>query len=397
MSRNVFDGNQVTLRDIPDLIKFAQRHNKALYIMAGFGVGKSETVKQVANVLFGKREDNLIDIRLSDKEPTDVVGVQIPYTDDKGVTRSAYATPSFWPTDPDWKGIIFLDELAHAEPYLQKVAFQILLDHRIGEFVFPKGAVYVSAGNRQGDGGVVNDLEPGLANRVIMVEVKVSLEVWLEDYALLNGVHPSLIGYLKSKPSALDNYGEMMAAGSPSFASPRSVVTVSMALKDYDKGILTQRLTKTIIQGCVGKAFMEELWVFHTKRSKLTPIQHIMDGSVTNYMGTISADILWMIGSEGCMVLRSEIMDDELSDEVVLEHAKNFLEYLHSNFGEENADFVSSVFMSFIKKNAFGEALLTGNNKRSGLPAKMLSQCPAMKEVMMKYISDYSTIVKDVN
>ena len=91
--------------------------------------------------MFGERDDNLVDFRLADKDPTDVVGVQIPVTDDNGKTRTVYALPDFWPEDPDWEGIIFLDELLHADNYLQKVAFQIVLDHKIGKYTFPKGAV----------------------------------------------------------------------------------------------------------------------------------------------------------------------------------------------------------------------------------------------------------------
>src|SRR5699024_2579553 len=99
-----------------------KKANKALRMFGGAGLGKSQVMKQVANEMFGERDDNLVDFRLADKDPTDVVGVQIPVTDDNGKTRTVYALPDFWPEDPDWEGIIFLDELLHADNYLQKVA-----------------------------------------------------------------------------------------------------------------------------------------------------------------------------------------------------------------------------------------------------------------------------------
>ncbi len=165
-SRNIFDDNRITLRDIPDLMRFCQRRGRSLMMFGGAGLGKSQAMKRVANMLFGERDDNLIDFRLADKEPSDVVGVQIPVTDDKGVTRTVYAilTSGLKILTGRYR---VLDELLHAEPYLQKVAYQIMLDHRIGTYMFPKGAVFAGAGNRPGDGTAVSMLEAPLANRMI--------------------------------------------------------------------------------------------------------------------------------------------------------------------------------------------------------------------------------------
>ena len=132
MSRNIFESGQITVRELPAMIKFAKRHGKSLFILGSPGVGKSQVIKQTADKLFGEREDNLIDIRLSDKDPTDLSGLPVPVTEEDGTTRTVFATPSFWPTDPGWEGIILLDEMNHADNFLQKVAMQIMLDHKCG-------------------------------------------------------------------------------------------------------------------------------------------------------------------------------------------------------------------------------------------------------------------------
>ena len=82
-SRNIFSGNWITLRDLPPLVQFCQRHKRSLMIFGGAGIGKSQAVKQIADSLFGPG-DNLVDFRLADKDNTDLTGVQIPYTDDNG-------------------------------------------------------------------------------------------------------------------------------------------------------------------------------------------------------------------------------------------------------------------------------------------------------------------------
>ncbi|HBN4872694.1 TPA: hypothetical protein L2X64_005024, partial [Escherichia coli] len=110
MSRNVFESGQITVRELPAIIQFAQRHSRSVLILGPMGVGKSQVMKQIADNMFGERDDNLVDVRLSDKDPADLSGLPIPVEAD-GTTRTVFAIPEFWPANPDWSGIIFLDEL----------------------------------------------------------------------------------------------------------------------------------------------------------------------------------------------------------------------------------------------------------------------------------------------
>lgn len=221
-SRNIFAEHHITLRDLPEEIRFCQRHKHSLMILGGAGLGKSASIKQCADMLFGQRSDNMVDFRLADKEPSDASGVQIPVTDDNGETRTVYAIPDFWPRDPNWEGIIFLDELLHAEPYLQKLAFQIMLDRKIGTYTFPEGAVMVGAGNRSGDGTSVFMMEAPLANRMVIVELIYDTSVFIQDFAMLNDVNPSVIGYLSVNVGDIENYEAMAEINCPSFATPRT-------------------------------------------------------------------------------------------------------------------------------------------------------------------------------
>lgn len=392
-SRNIFDENRITLRDVPDLMKFCQRRGRALMMFGGAGLGKSQAMKQVANMMFGDRDDNLIDFRLADKEPSDVVGVQIPVTDNNGITRTVYAIPSFWPDDPNWKGIVFLDELLHAEPYLQKVAYQIMLDHKIGTYKFPEGAVFAGAGNRPGDGTAVSMLEAPLANRMILVELDYDTTVWLQDYAMHNDVHPSVVGFVSANPSKIENYEEMLEINSPSYATPRTWVTASDILYDYDAGLLSARLALASLQGSIGKPLANELWEYHTRISKMVSIQDVMSGKLTKHTGADSSDILWTLGSQGSIWLRKAIQNKEYTDDEVIAFAANFLKYMYDNFGQDdtasNRDFVSSVFMSFIQENSFGKAILMSGN-RERLPAKLLQKYPVVMEIITEYRKNFS-------
>lgn len=391
-SRNIFSGNWITLRDLPPLVNFCQRHKRSLMIFGGAGIGKSQAVKQIADSLFGPG-DNLVDFRLADKDNTDLTGVQIPYTDDNGVTRTVYALPDFWPRDPNWKGIVFLDELLHAETYLQKLAFQIMLDRRIGTYQFPEGAVLVSAGNRSGDGTAVTPLEAPLANRMMLVELVYSATVFIEDFAMQNGVHSSIIGFLSRKNSAIENYEEMLDIGCPSYATPRTWVFASDVLYDHDAGLLSATLAKVALQGFIGTPLMTELWAYHTKLRDMVPIEDVMNGTARD-PGNLPSDSLWILGSEGAIWLRKAIVDTNYTDDQIIEFSGNFLQYLYDHFMDQNRDFVSSIFLSFIKENAFGKALLTTASNRDKLPARLLKAKPIIMKIMADFQANYAEDIK---
>ena len=394
-SRNIFSDHHITLRDLPEEIRFCQRHKHSLMILGGAGLGKSQSIKQCADMMFGERVDNLVDFRLADKEPSDASGVQIPVTDDNGETRTVYAIPDFWPRDPNWQGIIFLDELLHAEPYLQKLAFQIMLDRKIGTYTFPEGAVMVGAGNRAGDGTSVFMMEAPLANRMVIVELVYDTSVFIQDYAMLNDVHPSIIGYLSVNPGDIENYEQMAEMGCPSFATPRTYVTASNVLWDFDGGLLSERLAKTNLQGCLGTTIAKQLWVYHTRIAKMNSIESIMNGSVTKHTGQSTTDVLWMYGSQGNIWLRKALNNSDYTDDEVVAFAANFLQYMHSNFKHMNKDFVSSIFLSFLVENAYGKALLMSSS-REKLPAKLLMKYPIVMEIIKEYRADYAEAVEEI-
>ncbi|WP_105492139.1 ATP-binding protein [Escherichia coli] len=392
MSRNVFESGQITVRDLPEVIKFAKRHGRAVLILGPMGCGKSQVVKQTADSIYGERDDNLVDIRLSDKDPTDLSGLPIPVQGDGGETRTVFAVPDFWPNDPDWEGIIFLDELTHADNYLQKVAMQIMLDHKCGTYTFPKGSVFVGAGNRSTDGAVLSALEAPLANRFVIVEVVSNAEVFIEDFAFLNGVHSSVIGYLKKVPSSIDNYEAMADIGCPSFATPRSWEVASDILTDFDAGIITESLARVFLQGAIGHTMAIEIWTYHTKKRNLPEIGQIMAGKYKEYNGPKQPDILWILGSEGCIAIRNMMENASVGDEELVSCVANFLDFLWENFRDENRDFVFSVFMAMMKPNALGNALLVGKG-RDKIMAQLIKAYPNLMKIVKEFGEEFSAIL----
>ena len=133
-------------------------HHTPVMLWGAPGVGKSQMVAQVA----ARNHVPLIDIRLSQMEPSDLRG--IPFL--KGDIVD-WAIPSML---PDQKrhgvaGILFLDEITSAPPSVSAAAYQLILDRSLGEYKVPDQWAIIAAGNRQGDRGVTYTMPAPLANR----------------------------------------------------------------------------------------------------------------------------------------------------------------------------------------------------------------------------------------
>jgi hypothetical protein len=145
------------------------------------GIGKSETVKQIANALgIGYQ---ILDLKVLD--PTDLVG--IPYVIDG---RTYYATPVALPTEG--AGILVLEELNRAPLELQQAIFQLLTERRIHGYRLPDGWVVWALVNPANGDYQVSDLDPALRDRFLRFVAHSDRASWLE-WAQQSGVHPAVL------------------------------------------------------------------------------------------------------------------------------------------------------------------------------------------------------------
>ncbi len=189
------------------------------------GVGKSQIVAEIA----GERDTRLIDIRLSQLEPSDLRG--IPFRAQGGGVD--WAIPRMLPdaTRHGSHGILFLDEINAAPPSVSAAAYQLILDRRLGEYTVPDGWVIFAAGNRQGDRGVAYVMPAPLANRFTHYEIEPNLDDWVA-WALREGMDERLIGFLRFRPELLFEYD---AEQNPvSFPSPRTWEFAHRALRKFE-------------------------------------------------------------------------------------------------------------------------------------------------------------------
>lgn len=239
-------------------------HHTPVMLWGPPGVGKSQMVTEVAN----KHGKPVIDIRLSQMEPTDLRG--IPFRTDTGVE---WAVPALLPDTKRHgpEGILFLDEITSAAPTVSAAAYQLILDRRLGEYEVPKGWAIFAAGNRQGDRGVTYAMPAPLANRFSHFEVDTHLDDWVA-WAYANQIDERVIAFLRFRPELLFDFDP--AHNPVAFPSPRSWEFAHRALQKFPDG----NLLLDSLQACVGPAAGIELNAFVDNLDNLPDIDAIVKG-----------------------------------------------------------------------------------------------------------------------
>jgi len=240
-------------------------HHTPVMLWGPPGVGKSQMVMQVAE----KNNVPIIDIRLSQMEPSDLRG--IPFKNGESVE---WAVPSMLPNAKRHgeKGILFLDEITSAPPSVSAAAYQLILDRKLGNYEVPEGWAIFAAGNRQGDRGVSYTMPAPLANRFSHYEVDVNLDDWVA-WAWENNINEKVIGFLRFRPDLLFDFDP--SHNPVAFPSPRSWEFAHRALHKFDDH---PNLLLGSLQACVGPAAGVELNAFIDSLDQMPDLDAIIAG-----------------------------------------------------------------------------------------------------------------------
>ncbi|MCW5624712.1 MAG: AAA family ATPase [Burkholderiales bacterium] len=229
------------------------------------GVGKSEIVHALA----ARHSVPVVDLRLSQLEPTDLRG--IPFREGERVDWSIPAMlPDAHRHGP--RGVLFLDEINAAPPTVTAAAYQLILDRRLGDYRVPTGWAIFAAGNRQGDRGVTYAMPAPLANRFTHYEVEAHLEDWIA-WAHDADLAPSLIAFLRFRPELLFDFDP--SRNPLAFPSPRTWFYADRALAKF------RDAPALLIEGlaaCVGRAAAAELVAFLDHMEHLPDVEAIVRG-----------------------------------------------------------------------------------------------------------------------
>ena len=240
-------------------------HHTPVMIWGAPGVGKSQIIAQVSK----KHNVPLIDIRLSQMEPSDLRG--IPFRNNELVE---WAVPAMLPDleRHGAEGVLFLDEITSAPPSVSAAAYQLILDRKLGQYEVPEGWAIFAAGNRQGDRGVTYTMPAPLANRFSHFDFEINLDDWVA-WAYQNNIDDRVIAFVRFRPELLFDFDP--AHNPVAFPSPRSWEFAHRALQKFEH---SQALRLGSFQACVGPAAGIELNAFITNLDQLPDIDAIIRG-----------------------------------------------------------------------------------------------------------------------
>ncbi len=233
-----------------DTIVSAYNHNTSdgvprnrhvnLYLEGVPGVAKSSLVYQAKDTL----GINIVEFRFAGSDATDLKGIP-----DLRSGRTVWATPEELPTDPDWKGIIFFDEIVQGGPMVMSSVTELVLEGRMGTYTLPEGAIIVAAGNRRSDRSAVNEMPRHLADRFVLLPV----EADVDDFVLwadTSGIRSEVTSFIRARPDLLSAFDPTQMK-SPSMRGWNFVSSV-LDMNPSPATVAERVMRQTLIAGCVG-------------------------------------------------------------------------------------------------------------------------------------------------
>ena len=267
-------------RAVLPLLQEMYQLRKPVFIWGKPGIGKSDVVREFAT----RNDMRLIDLRLTTLESVDLRG--LPWIDSER-KQTAWMRPEFFPVD-DIPTVIFLDELTAAEPRIQASSYQLILDRCVGSHVLPESAWVIGAGNGLEDGSISYGMGAALADRFLHVNMVANSQDWVV-WALEQGVHVSVVTFIRLKPECLDSSQGLTGPDQLVNPSPRSWECVSRILKQ----VKNKSVQSLAISGLVGEGVAVQFLHTMEEIGQVPPIDALVKltpkKAASRIPGTLSA------------------------------------------------------------------------------------------------------------
>jgi len=237
------------------------------------GVGKTA----MQDAVTAARSWNYIDIRGSQKEPTDL-HMQMPNVK----TKSLICCVAGWVRNMPKRSVLGLDELGQTDKSVQKAFYRLVNERRLGEYPdvvsLPKDCVIWATTNRVGDRAGAVRLFTAMNNRFMIIKVEHDLKQWI-GYATEKALNPLVIGYHQANMSIGK---DMLMVFDPesdemSFPSPRSWEGVARTLNYIpDESLNGDSFLGECVSGHIGVDGAGDFLAWMRLREKLPDIKKVI-------------------------------------------------------------------------------------------------------------------------
>lgn len=276
-----YDCSKVNIADLEGIVIKAYRNRIPLALVGAAGIGKTTVINKAAEYLSKELsvKCNVVTMMLSQLSSEDIAGIPYPQTD-KRTGEMVVKMLRLDALPKDGCGILFLDELNHADQHVQRATFQLIGERRIGDYILPEGYSIVAAMNPDDENYATSKPSPALRRRMAWIEVLFNATDFLR-YAANRGWNPILVEFLRGKTGQILNE-EALAAGKI-FACPASWEKVNTLIADT-RGTESLLDSRAIIAGLVGDSLAKELTKFYTSRvERIDPLK-VFDSYSTDHV-----------------------------------------------------------------------------------------------------------------
>ncbi len=326
------------------------KDRRGLFLWGPPGIAKSSIIRQICKALNYK----LIDVRLTQMEPTDLRGIPVPVKDAQDNVVVNWAIPAMLPRRDEGKktgtilkaevdrngpddlyydgAVILLDELPNAAPSVQAGSYQLVLDGALGEYIAPSNVVIMAAGNRETDKGSTFKMPTPLMNRFTHIEVEPNFDDW-QTYALTANFNKDVIGYLTAFKHELFQFDP--ASASRGFPTPRSWEAVSDIVRDGNQ--LPEVIKAALIGGAIGDGIAVKFLAYQKQASQLPNPSDVLDGKITE-LKTRDISLMYALTTAMCYELRdreAEFKADKTKKKMFDSSFDNFLGFMMTQFQPE--------------------------------------------------------------
>ncbi len=251
-----------------ELIKSLRRLKLSFMLWGATGVGKSESVRQLAEELNAE----LRDIRLCQKQPTDIGG--LPALDHES-KQTVFYPPAFLAPRSDAKCVIlFFDEISLAPDDTRSAVLGILEERRQGSVEIPDNWIIVAAGNRPEDLAGARGLGAAANRRLLHIVIEPQFEATLAHFMKI-GVVPEVLAFLKVFPQHLSGEEAARHQKHELYPRPASWEKVSKIFDELRK--VDKRTRHLGVAGIIGDSVAAEFMMLAEEIKNMKSVDELLE------------------------------------------------------------------------------------------------------------------------
>lgn len=251
-----------------ELIKSLRRLKLSFMLWGATGVGKSESVRQLAEELNAE----LRDIRLCQKQPTDIGGLPALDHEEK---QTVFYPPAFLAPRVDEKAVVlFFDEISLAPDDTRGAVLGILEERRQGSIEIPDNWIIVAAGNRPEDLAGARGLGAAANRRLLHIIIEPQFEATLAHFMKI-GVVPEVLAFLKVFPQHLSGEEAARKQKHELYPRPASWEKVSKIFGELRKA--DKRVRHLAVAGIIGDSVAAEFMMLAEEIKNMKSVDELLE------------------------------------------------------------------------------------------------------------------------